>query len=65
MSEPAVGICLCDLVSGLVRKLRGTKAKVSKPDVQKNNSAQSSSDGFVQIRKLWSLCASPAALFPL
>jgi hypothetical protein len=42
LSEPAVGPCLCDLVSGLVRKLQGTEAKVSEPDVQKNNSAQGS-----------------------
>jgi hypothetical protein len=29
MSEPAVGLCLCELASGLVRKLQGTVAKVS------------------------------------
>jgi hypothetical protein len=29
MLEPAVGLCLCDLVSGLVRKLQGTETKVS------------------------------------
>jgi hypothetical protein len=34
-----VGLCLCELVSGLVRKLQGTETKVSGPDVQKNNSA--------------------------
>jgi hypothetical protein len=27
MSEPAVGPCLCDLASCLVRKLQGTEAK--------------------------------------
>jgi hypothetical protein len=30
-----------------VRKLQGAEAKVSGPDVQKNNSAQGSPDGFV------------------
>jgi hypothetical protein len=39
LSEPAVGPCLCDLASCLVRKLQGTEAKVSGPDVQKNNNA--------------------------
>jgi hypothetical protein len=39
VSEPGVGPCLCDLASGLVTKLQGTQAKVSEPDVQKNNSA--------------------------
>jgi hypothetical protein len=29
VSEPAVGPCLCELASGLVRKLQGTGAKVS------------------------------------
>jgi hypothetical protein len=29
MSEPTVGPCLCELASGLVRKLQGTEAKVS------------------------------------
>jgi hypothetical protein len=33
MSEPAVGPCLCDLASGFVRKLQGTEAKVSEPDI--------------------------------
>jgi hypothetical protein len=51
MSEPAVGLCLCELASGLVRKLQGTEAKsqtrpclcelisglVRKPDVQKSS----------------------------
>jgi hypothetical protein len=46
----AVGPCLCDLASGLVRKLQGTEAKVSGPDDQKNNSAQGSPDGFVSFR---------------
>jgi hypothetical protein len=32
LSEPAVGPCLGDLASGLVRKLQGTEAKVSGPD---------------------------------
>jgi hypothetical protein len=35
------------LVFGLVRELQGTEAKVSGLDVQKNNSAQGSPDGFV------------------
>jgi hypothetical protein len=38
------------LVFGLVIKLQGTEAKVSKPDVQRNNSAQVSPDGFVSFR---------------
>jgi hypothetical protein len=50
MSEPAVRLCLCDLESGLVRKLQGTEAKISEPDVQKNNSAQGSPDDFVSFR---------------
>jgi hypothetical protein len=29
MSEPAVGPCLCQSASGLVRKLQGTGTKVS------------------------------------
>jgi hypothetical protein len=45
LSESAVEPCLCDLASGLVRELQGTEAKVSGPDVQKNNSAQGSPDG--------------------
>jgi hypothetical protein len=66
--EPAVGSCLCDLLSGLVRKCQGTETKVSGPDhacviwylalwesskkldVQKNNSAQGSPDGFLSFR---------------
>jgi hypothetical protein len=50
LSEPAVELCLCDLASGLVRKLQGTEVKVSEPDIQKNNSAQDSLDGFVFFR---------------
>jgi hypothetical protein len=42
VSAPAVGLCLCELVSDLVRKLQGTEAKASEPDIQKNNSAQGS-----------------------
>jgi hypothetical protein len=42
-----VGLRLCDLASGLVRKLQGTEAKVSGPDDQENNSAQGSPDGFM------------------
>jgi hypothetical protein len=48
--EPAVGPCLCDLASGLMKKLQGTEAKVSEPDVQKSNSAQGSPDGFMSFR---------------
>jgi hypothetical protein len=29
LPEPAVGPCLCELVSGIVRNLQGTEAKVS------------------------------------
>jgi hypothetical protein len=50
MSEPAVGQCLCDLAFGLVRKLQGTEAKASGPDIQKNNNAQGSPDSFVSFR---------------
>jgi hypothetical protein len=32
LSETAVGPCLCELASGLVRKLQGTGAKASRPD---------------------------------
>jgi hypothetical protein len=38
------------LVFGLVRKLQGTEAKISGLDVQKNNSAQGSPDGFMSFR---------------
>jgi hypothetical protein len=34
------------LAFGLVRKLQGTEAKVSGVDIQKNNRAQGSPDGF-------------------
>jgi hypothetical protein len=33
MLETAVGLCLCELASGLVRKLQGTGAKASGPDL--------------------------------
>jgi hypothetical protein len=32
VSEPAVGPCVCELISGFVRKLQGTEAKASGPD---------------------------------
>jgi hypothetical protein len=32
LSEPAVGPCLCEMVSGFVRKHQGTEAKASGPD---------------------------------
>jgi hypothetical protein len=44
--EPPVEPCLCGLAFGLVRKLQGTEAKVSGVDIQKNNRAQGSPDGF-------------------
>jgi hypothetical protein len=67
-SEPAVGLCLCDLASGLVRKLQGTEANVSGLDVQKNNSAQVphmvSCPSDVNKKVMLTVCASPASLFP-
>jgi hypothetical protein len=58
VSEPAVGPCLGDLASGLVRKCQGIEAKFSGPDVQKNNSAQVSCPSDVNKKVVLTVCFS-------